>query len=253
MVRAQWRMPLCERCRNSASTRPSVPNLAIRACPCAALAVVALLDFDRCQPSCARVWQSITSAREAQPSLPVQIRARSVDHLPFGAAAADGTAWMRGRMPTARLQTCHPLSRSEASNGCPSWRHRFEPDGRRSGRDAEPAAPSFGLLNRTSGVRGLAVDAREPGHGPIAEGRLLLDHFPDRLGEPRIDLRRGFQRLAEDRAPGNAGPRAELGDRHGAALVQEALQDAYGEAMPHSCASKRACNRSIVLPDRWRS
>ncbi|WP_268236923.1 hypothetical protein [Salipiger profundus] len=29
--------------------------------------------------------------------------------LSSGAAATDGTAWMRGRMPTARLRTCQPL------------------------------------------------------------------------------------------------------------------------------------------------
>ena len=52
------------------------------------------------------------------------------------------------------------------------------------------------------------------------------------------DLRRGFHRLVVDRAPGNAEPRAELGDRHCDALRQEALLDATDQ-FP-SCASSRA-------------
>lgn len=54
-------------------------------------------------------WQSITNASEAQPSFKVQTRARSVDQRSFGAAATEGTAWIRGRMPTARFLTCQPL------------------------------------------------------------------------------------------------------------------------------------------------
>lgn len=61
------------------------------------------------------MWQPITRARDAQPSLPVQTRARSVDQRSFGAAATEGTASIRGRMPMARLRTCQPLAERPAA------------------------------------------------------------------------------------------------------------------------------------------
>ena len=76
----------------------------------AAAAVVARPVRDSCQPSSCRVWQSITSASVSQPSRPPQIRHRSVAQRWFGAVATDGKAWIRGRMPIARLRTCQPLS-----------------------------------------------------------------------------------------------------------------------------------------------
>jgi len=55
LVRGPWRTPLSDLSRNSRSTLPMVPNLAISACSKAALAVVALLEQDRCQPRSSRV------------------------------------------------------------------------------------------------------------------------------------------------------------------------------------------------------
>ena len=105
-------------------TFPKVPNRLIRACSRALAAVVALPERDRCQPSSSRVWQSmsegdqktvrgtvfLTNAKVVQPSRPAQTRHRSVDQRSFGAFATEGTASMRGRMPTGRLRTCQPLS-----------------------------------------------------------------------------------------------------------------------------------------------
>ena len=104
--------------RNSAGTRPNVPNLVINACSRAVAAVVALPERDRCQPSNSRVWQSISeegqktvrvtvfpaNASVAQPSRPARTRHMSVDQRSFGALATDGIAPMRGRMPTGRLR-----------------------------------------------------------------------------------------------------------------------------------------------------
>lgn len=43
----------------------------------------------------------MAKASVVQPSRPAQTRHRSVDQHSFGAAATDGTASMRGRMPVA--------------------------------------------------------------------------------------------------------------------------------------------------------
>lgn len=207
-------MPLSDLSKNSRSTRPSVPNRLVRACSSAALAVVALPERDRCQPKSSRVWQSIseedqetvrgtvspTNAGEAQPSLPAQARARSVDQRSFGAVATEGTASMRGRMPTARLRTCQPLSWSEASN----------------------AIGSREMLNPLDRV---LVEPREPRDGAIAEGGLGLEHRLDRLGDARIGLRRRLDRRVIDCPPRHAEPGAELGDRHCDALGQQALME----------------------------
>ena len=96
--------------RNSSGTLPRGPNRLISACSNALAAVVALPERDRCQPNSARVWQSMTRASVAQPSRPAQIRHMSLDQRSFGALATDGTASMRGRMPTGRFRTCQPLS-----------------------------------------------------------------------------------------------------------------------------------------------
>ena len=98
--------PLSLRSRNGTGTRPSVPKRASRACSSALDAVQAFPLRDRCQPSSSRVWQSITKAKVAQPSLPAQIRHMSVDQRSFGAVATDGNAWMRGRKPMGRFLHC---------------------------------------------------------------------------------------------------------------------------------------------------
>lgn len=80
----------------------------MRACSSALAAVLARPVRDRYQPSNSRAGQSMTKASDAQPSSPAQIRHRSVDQRSFGALATEGKAWMRGRMPIARLRTCQP-------------------------------------------------------------------------------------------------------------------------------------------------
>lgn len=47
------------------------------------------------------------------------------------------------------------------------------------------------------------VEAEKPSHRAIAEGRLLLDHLLDRVGEARIDLRCGLGRLIVRRGTRN--------------------------------------------------
>src|SRR5690606_16563904 len=46
----------------------------------------------------------------SQPSRPPQTRHRSVAQRWSGAVATEGKDWIRGRLPTARLRTCQPLS-----------------------------------------------------------------------------------------------------------------------------------------------
>ena len=38
-------------------------------------------------------------------------------------------------------------------------------------------------------LHGILVETGQPGHRPVAKGRFLLDHDPDRLSEARINLR----------------------------------------------------------------
>lgn len=68
--------PLSERCKNCLATRPKEPQRAIKACSSADSAVLERPLRLKCQPNSSRVWQSITSAKLAQPSCPVHTRHR---------------------------------------------------------------------------------------------------------------------------------------------------------------------------------
>lgn len=87
--------PLAPAYRTVRSRHARVPKLPLKPCRIARDATRGVRECDK----------SITSAIAAQPSLPAQTRARSVDHRSFGACATDGLASMRGRAPTGRL--CH--------------------------------------------------------------------------------------------------------------------------------------------------
>lgn len=211
--------PLSDLSKNSRSTPPSVPNRLIGACSSAALAVVALQGRDRCQPSNSRVWQSITSAREAQPSLPVQTRASSA---PDPSTSARSELWRRRARP-----------------GCGAA-SRWHVCGRPTSELKDP-------LHR------VLVEAQEPRDGAIAKGGLGLDHRLDRLGKAGIDLRGGLGRRVIDRPPRHPEPGAKRGDRYHDAFRQKALKErpvqflatvarTSGATMARSSRSMRACS-----------
>ncbi len=69
-------------------------------------------------------------------------------------------------------------SRSEASNGCSSWRHWFEPDGRRSERDAERPDRSrvlAGTLLHSGSADPVSRPLRQTSPCPLALRRLAAD------------------------------------------------------------------------------
>ena len=74
-----------------------------------------------------------------------------------------------------------------------------------AGPHADRALADLPALDLEDALHRVLVEAQKPGHGPVTEGRFLLDHGLDGLGEAGTDLRRGLGQLVVD-GPTRAKP-----------------------------------------------
>lgn len=194
-----------------------------------------------------------------QPSHPVQTRHRSVDQRSFGAAATDGIASIRGRMPIGRLRTCQPViwkilctvfllkPRIQATVRSPKGTDDQQPTNVALAHLRGPAQPVL------AAARVLSRREADPGGEvpPLGESLHRWCESGDRRRRYRShsrDRRQPPCRIVSGHAPARIGVKArglpgQLGD-----LVQQQSRQVAHCCWQHAVI---AVDNGCEAPDRW--